>query len=44
MILGFCVGLCFMFFSSFSIILIRKRELVFLLLLSFGCVVTVNVL
>ena len=31
-------------FSSFSIILMRKRELVDLLLLSFGWFVTVNVL
>ena len=30
--------------SSFAIILARKRELVALLLLSFGCLVTVNVL
>ena len=30
--------------SRFSIILVRKRELVALLLLSFGCLVTVNVL
>ena len=30
--------------SSFAIILPRKRELVALLLLSFGCLVTVNVL
>ena len=30
--------------SSFEIILTRKRELVALLLLSFGCLVTVNVL
>ena len=30
--------------SSFTIILTRKRELVALLLLSFGCLVTVNVL
>ena len=29
---------------SFAIILTRKRELVALLLLSFGCLVTVNVL
>ena len=29
--------------SSFEIILTRKRELVALLLLSFGCLVTVNV-
>ena len=31
-------------FSSFAIILKRKRELVTLLLLSYGCLVTVNVL
>ena len=31
-------------FSSFAIILARKRELVALLLLSFECLVTVNVL
>ena len=30
--------------SSFAIILTRKRELFVLLLLSFGCLVTVNVL
>ena len=30
--------------SSFAIILMRKRELVELLLLSYGCLVTVNVL
>ena len=30
--------------SSFAIILTRKRELVALLLLSFGCLVTINVL
>ena len=30
--------------SSFAIILTTKRELVVLLLLSFGCLVTVNVL
>ena len=30
--------------SSFAIILTRKRELVALLLLSFGCLVIVNVL
>ena len=30
-------------FSSFEIILTRKRELLALLLLSFGCLVTVNV-
>ena len=30
--------------SSFAIILTRKRELVSLLLVSFGCLVTVNVL
>ena len=30
--------------SSFAIILTRKRDLVALLLLSFGCLVTVNVL
>ena len=30
--------------SSFAIMLTRKRELVALLLLSFGCLVTVNVL
>ena len=46
---GFCVGLCFgvhyfYVLSGFAIILTRKRELVALLLLSFGCLVTVNVL
>ena len=30
--------------SSFTIILKRRREIVALLLLSFGCLVTVNVL
>ena len=30
--------------SSFAVILTRKRELVALLLFSFGCLVTVNVL
>ena len=30
--------------STFAIVLMRKRELVALLLLSFGCLVTVNVL
>ena len=48
-LLGFCVGLCFgmhyfMSFSSFAIILTRKRELVVLLLLSLECLATVNVL
>ena len=33
-----------LFLSSFAIILTRNRELVALLLLSFGCLVTVNVL
>ena len=48
---GFCVGCSFgmhyallYVLSSFAIILTRKRELVALLLLSFGCLVTVNVL
>ena len=45
---GVCVGLCFgMHFyvlSSFATILTRMIELVALLLLSFGCLVTVNVL
>ena len=36
-----CITLCP---SSFEIILTRKRELVALLSLSFGCLVTVNVL
>ena len=38
--------MCTLFYvlSSFAIILIRKRELVALLLLSLGCLVTVNVL
>ena len=36
-----CITLCP---SSFAVILTRKRELVSLLLLSFGCLVTVNVL
>ena len=38
---GFCVGLCFGMHYFASIILKRKRELVALLLLSFGCFVTV---
>ena len=37
-----CAVLCVL--SSFVIILTRKIELVDLLLLSFGCLVTVNVL
>ena len=37
-----CALLCVL--SSFAIILKRKRELVALLLLYYGCVVTVNVL
>ena len=37
-----CALLCVL--SSFAIILKRKRELVALLLLSYGCLVTVNVL
>ena len=43
---GFCVGLCFgmHYISSFAIILTKKKELVALLLLSFECLVTVNVL
>ena len=45
----FCVGFCFgmhytYVLSSFAIILTKKRELVSLLLLSFGCLVNVNVL
>ena len=43
---GFCVGFCFgmhYLMSSFAIILTRKIELVALLLLSFECLVTVNV-
>ena len=39
----FCCAL-FCVLSSFAIILKRKRELVALLLLSFGCLLTVNVL
>ena len=44
-----CGGLCSSLFccallSSFAVILKRKRELVVLLLLSYGCLVTVNVL
>ena len=38
----FCYALRFVH-SSFAIILKRKRELITLLLLSFGCLVTVNV-
>ena len=42
---GFCVGLCLLcVLSSFVIIMTKKRKLVALLLLSFGCLVTVNVL
>ena len=37
-----CALLCVL--SSFAIVLKRKRELVALLLLSYGCLVTVNVL
>ena len=45
----FCAGLCFWYellyvLPRFAIILTRKTELVSLLLLSFGCLVTVNVL
>ena len=45
---GFCVCLCFCYallcaLPSFAIILKRKRELVALLLLSYGYLVTVNV-
>ena len=48
-LLGFCVGLCFCmhYFMSFLVlhfILTRKRGLKALLLLSFGCLVTINVL
>ena len=39
----FCYALLFVL-SRFAIILKRKRELVALLLLSYGCLVTVNVL
>ena len=49
--MGFCVwSLALVLFcsslspSSFAKILMRKRELVVLLLLSFGCFVTVNIL
>ena len=38
----FCYELHFVH-SSFAIILTRKRELINLLLLSFGCLATVNV-
>ena len=38
-----CIALLYVL-SSFAIILTRKRELVVLLLLSFGCLITVNVL
>ena len=46
--MGFCVGLCFWHallyvLSSFAISFTRKRELVALLLFSFGCLVTINV-
>ena len=40
----FFVLVCLYVLSSFAIILMRKRELVALLLLSFDCLVTVNVL
>ena len=40
----FFVLVCLYVLSSFAIILMRKRELVDLLLLSFDCLVTVNVL
>ena len=47
-LLGFCVRLVFLCItlcpSSFAIILTRESELVALLLLSFGCLVTANVL
>ena len=39
----FCCALLYVL-SSFAIILKRKRELVDMLLLSYGCLVTVNVL
>ena len=39
----FCYALLYVL-SSFAIILKRKRELVALLSLSYGCIVTVNVL
>ena len=39
----FCCALLWVF-SSFAIILKRKRELAAMLLLSYGCPVTVNVL
>ena len=39
---GFCVCLCFVLHYFVSIILKRKRELVALLLLSYGCLVTLN--
>ena len=46
--MGFCVCHCLVsllcVLSSFAIILKRKRELVALLLSSYGCLVTVNVL
>ena len=38
----FCYAILFVH-SSFAIILTRKRELITLLLLSFGCLLTVNV-
>ena len=38
----FCCALLFVH-SIFAIILTRKRQLITLLLLSFGCLVTVNV-
>ena len=42
--LFFFVLVCLYVLSSFAIILMRKREMVDLLLLSFDCLVTVNVL
>ena len=38
------VLLCICALSNFAIILKRKRELIALLLLSYGCLVTVNIL
>ena len=44
---GFCVGFClamhYFVFSSFATILMRKEELVALLLVYFGCLNAINV-
>ena len=40
----FCAGLCFDMHYFMSSLILQSRELVALLLLSFGCLVTVNML